>query len=45
MKKYLSLLLLSLVSVSLFAQTKVDAKKLGKELEKNKDASQYLFAT
>ena len=39
MKKYLSLLLLSLVSVSLFAQTKVDAKKLGKELEKNKDAS------
>ncbi len=39
MKKYLSLLLISLFSFSLFAQTKVDAKKIGKTLEKNKDAS------
>ena len=39
MKKYLSLSLISLLSISLFAQTKVDAKKIGKELEKNKDAS------
>ena len=39
MKKYLSLLFLSLFSISVFAQTKVNAKKLGKELEKNKDAS------
>ena len=39
MKKYLSLLLISLFSLSLFAQTKVDAKKIGKTLEKNKDAS------
>ena len=37
MKKYLSLLFLSLFSISLFAQTKVDAKKIGKTLEKNKD--------
>lgn len=39
MKKYLSLLLISLFSFSFFAQTKVDAKKIGKMLEKNKDAS------
>lgn len=39
MKKYLSLLLISLFSFSLFAQTKVDVKKIGKTLEKNKDAS------
>ena len=39
MKKYLSLLLISLFSISLFAQTKVDAKKIGKTLEKNKDAT------
>lgn len=39
MKKYLSLLLISLLSISLFAQTKVDAKKIGKTLEKNKDAT------
>ena len=38
MKKYLSLLLISLFSISLFAQTKVDAKKIGKTLETNKDA-------
>ena len=39
MKKYLSLLLISLFSISLFAQTKVDAKKIGKTLESNKDAA------
>ena len=39
MKKYLLLLLISLLSISLFAQTKVDAKKIGKTLEKNKDAT------
>lgn len=39
MKKYLLLLLLSLFSISLFAQTKVDAKKLGKTLESNKDST------
>lgn len=39
MKKYLSLLLISLFSFSLFAQTKVTGNKLGKTLEKNKDAS------
>ena len=39
MKKYLSLLLISLFSISLFAQTKVDAKKIGKTLESNKDAT------
>lgn len=39
MKKYISLLLISLVSFALFAQTKVDAKKIGKTLEKNKDAT------
>ena len=30
MKKYFTLLLISLLSISLFAQTKVDAKKIGK---------------
>ena len=39
MKKHLSLLLISLFSLSLFAYTKVDAKKIGKTLEKNNDAS------
>lgn len=39
MKKYLSLLLIILFSISLFAQTNVDAKKLGKMLESNKDSS------
>ena len=39
MKKYLSLLFISLLSISLFAQTKVDAKKLGKTLESNKDST------
>ena len=39
MKKYISLLFISLFSISLFAQTKVDAKKLGKALETNKDAA------
>ena len=39
MKKYLSILLISLLSISLFAQTKVNAKKIGKTLESNKDAS------
>ena len=37
MKKYLLLLLLSLFSISLFAQTNVAEEKLGKTLEKNKD--------
>ena len=35
MKKYITLLLATLFSVSLFAQTVVAEKKLGKELEKN----------
>lgn len=39
MKKNISLLLTAFISFSLFAQTKVDAKKIGKTLEKNKDAS------
>ena len=39
MKKYLSLLFISLFSLSLFAQTKVAGNKLGKTLEKNNDAS------
>ena len=37
MKKYITLLLISLFSISLFAQTKVAEEKLGKTLEKNKD--------
>ena len=37
MKKNISLLLTAFISFSLFAQTKVDAKKIGKTLEKNKD--------
>ncbi len=37
MKKFLSLLLISLFSISLFAQTNVAEKKLGKNLENNKD--------
>ena len=36
MKKHIAILLISLFSLSLFAQTKVDAKKLGKTLESNK---------
>ena len=36
MKKHIAILLISLFSVSLFAQTKVVAKKLGKTLESNK---------
>lgn len=39
MKKYISLLLTILFSFSLFAQTKVDAKKIGKTLESNKDST------
>lgn len=39
MKKKLILLIISLFATLLFAQTKVDAKKIGKELEKNADAS------
>ena len=35
MKKYITLLLATLFSISLFAQTVVAEKKLGKELEKN----------
>lgn len=38
MKKHIAILLISLFSVSLFAQTKVVAKKLGKTLESNKDS-------
>ncbi len=37
MKKYITLLLISLFSISLFAQTNVAEEKLGKTLEKNKD--------
>ena len=37
MKKIIVLLLISLFSTSLFAQTKVDVKKLGKTLESNKN--------
>ena len=39
MKKYLSLILISLFSFSLFAQTTVAEKSLGKTLEKNNDAA------
>ncbi len=39
MKKLIALLLVCLFTVSLFAQTKVDAAKLGKTLENNKDGS------
>ncbi|MGN0723380.1 MAG: hypothetical protein ACI4LT_05155, partial [Treponema sp.] len=39
MKKIIALLLTSFLSLSLFAQTKVAENKLGKTLEKNKDAS------
>ncbi|MDD7610505.1 MAG: SUMF1/EgtB/PvdO family nonheme iron enzyme [Spirochaetales bacterium] len=39
MKKKLILLIISLFATLLFAQTKVDAKKIGKTLEKNKDAT------
>ena len=37
MKKYITLLLISLFSISLFAQTNVAEEKLGKTIEKNKD--------
>ena len=37
MKKSVTLLLISLLSISLFAQTKVTVNKLGKTLEKNTD--------
>ena len=37
MKKYITLLLISLFSISLFAQTNVAEEKLGKTLERNKD--------
>ena len=39
MKKHLSILLATLFSISLFAQTVVAEKKLGKELEKNTEQS------
>lgn len=39
MKKNAALLLISLISISLFAQTKVDAKKIVKTLISNKDAA------
>ena len=39
MKKNAALLLISLITISLFAQTKVDEKKIGKTLEANEDAS------
>ncbi len=39
MKKILTFLLGSLFSISLFAQTKVEVKKLGKTLESNKDSN------
>ncbi|WP_296332402.1 hypothetical protein, partial [uncultured Treponema sp.] len=39
MRKLITVLLAALISVSLFAQTSVAEKKLGKTLEKNKDAS------
>ena len=39
MRKYIAVLVAALISVSLFAQTKVAEKKLGKTLEKNKDAT------
>ena len=39
MRKLITVLLAALISVSLFAQTKVAEKKLGKTLEKNKDSS------
>ena len=39
MRKLIAVLVAALISVSLFAQTSVAEKKLGKTLEKNKDAS------
>ena len=39
MRKLITVLLVALISVSLFAQTNVAEKKLGKTLEKNKDAT------
>ena len=39
MKKYIGLLLISLLSASVFSQTVIKEAKLGKELEKNADAS------
>ncbi|WP_296330842.1 hypothetical protein, partial [uncultured Treponema sp.] len=39
MRKIITILFATLISVSLFAQTNVAEKKLGKTLEKNKDAS------
>ena len=39
MRKIISLLITTLISFSLFAQTTVAEKKLGKTLEKNKDAA------
>jgi len=39
MRKLIAVLVAALISVSLFAQTNVAEKKLGKTLEKNKDAS------
>lgn len=39
MRKLIAVLVAALISVSLFAQTNVAGKKLGKTLEKNKDAT------
>ena len=39
MRKLIAVLVAALISVSLFAQTNVAEKKLGKTLEKNKDAT------
>lgn len=39
MRKFIAVLVSALISVSLFAQTNVAEKKLGKTLEKNKDSS------
>ncbi len=39
MRKIITVLVAALISVSLFAQTNVAGKKLGKTLEKNKDAT------
>lgn len=44
MKKIATLFIALLISMPFFAQTKVDAKKLSKALDSNKDAGLFLKA-
>ena len=41
MKKYITFLLAGLLSISIYSQTVIKEAKLGKELEKNADASLF----